>query len=124
MFNEIIKEHGFSNIKIGIGLGYDEKELVIRAWKSANGINDKIYIGRANEDAKVLSELANNEVHYSILMNGNFRDRIYNTCIEKNPGSKILDHINDGSYVFKEPYYYCNVVDSKIDNWIQKGMKI
>ncbi len=48
MFNKIIPNYGYSEIKAGIGC---DKDLIIKAGRTGTGINDKIYIGNAIIDA-------------------------------------------------------------------------
>ena len=55
MLNELLKKHGYSSVRAGIGLGCSQ-DLIIKSGQNGSGINDKIWTGKAVVDAAHLSD--------------------------------------------------------------------
>lgn len=72
LFNKQLKNRGFDQISVGIGVAVD-KDLIIKVGKTRSGINDRVWIGTAVVEASALSTEASREIsNYKgpILMNG------------------------------------------------------
>ena len=117
MFNELLSNNGYQQIKVGIGLGCDE-ELIIKAGRSGTGINDKIWIGKAVVDAANLSSIANRDGYKSIAMSEEFYSKIIDW--ENNEKSWFNKTSNS---VTKSIFYQCDVIKTKFNKWIKDGMK-
>ncbi len=119
MFNELLSKNKYSPIDVGIGLGCDCDELIIKAGRTGTGINDKIWIGSAVVDAANLSSIANRNGYKKIAMNECF----YNSIKDFNDNKKEWFHFVNKSNDFSANFYECNVIDKKFNNWIKDGMK-
>lgn len=126
MLNKILTNNSFPTVLAGIGLGASE-DLVIKAGKKFSGYNDLIFIGNAVVDASKLSNEANRQSIGSIAMNTTF----YNNIIEElkkenaNYGSWIKAKYNNTYYSGSSSiqYYYCDIIQSDFNTWIDEGMK-
>ena len=67
-FQEILKNRNIQGFDIGIGIGYGESDLVIKAGKEYSGINDYIWVGDAVIDACNLSSLGNSSKKFSTIV--------------------------------------------------------
>ena len=118
MFNNLLSQYGYSNIGVGIGLGYDE-ELIIKAGRTGTGINDKIWIGKAVVDAANLSSIANRHGKDKIVMSDLFYSKI-NDSTYRNVIWITKTSCREKGYF---ELYQCNAVNVDFDNWIKRGMK-
>lgn len=122
MFNKIMQQNDFPEVKVGIGLGCGE-DLILKAGKKGTSINDKIWIGDAVVDAANLSSLANRGYVEKIAMNCRF----YANAIEilKKENEKYLQWITRYKYnnfINIERFYHCDIVNVDFSNWIDNGM--
>ena len=116
MFNKLLAQYNYPQINIGIGLGCDDDELIIKAGRSGTGTNDKIWIGKAVVDASKLSSIANRRNHANIAMNSLFYKKIKQTNVCEN---NLIEPSNDYDY-FDSNFYECDLVQDDFFDWIQK----
>ena len=120
MFNKILKEQRFPEVKAGIGLG-SSQELVIMVGKK-QVVHDKIWIGDAVVNASNLSGIANRGSVESICMDKTTYGRIINSLIKEN--SDYRKWIKETKLeCYPGPFYQCNIVECDFDEWIEGGMK-
>lgn len=123
MFNKIIADYGYNEINAGIGIGCDE-DLIIKAGRTGTGINDKIWIGKAVVDASNLSSVAGRDGIYNIAMSPLFYENIIDLLIEENKNYSTWIHSHKKAYYYSEiDYYYCDIVQTDFNDWIENGMK-
>ena len=124
MFNKIIPNYGYSEIKAGIGIGCD-KDLIIKAGRTGTGINDKIYIGNAIIDACNFASEGNRNGIKPIVMSKLVYEKIINLLKEEDPElEKCIEpkrnYLNGRQTV---QFYHCNIISCDFNDWILKGMK-
>lgn len=123
MFNKIIVDYGYNKIKAGIGIGCGE-DLIIKAGRSGTGINDKIWIGKAVVDASNLSSIAGRGNISNIAMSPLFYENVIDILKKENSEySNWIHPHRKYSYSTYIDYYYCDIVNTYFDNWIENGMK-
>lgn len=115
MFNTLLKNNGYPNIGVGIGLGCG-KELIVKAGRSGTGINDKIWIGDAIVDAANLSSIANRNNHKKISMSEDF---YYNISHSNYKDKDWFSKSEQDDVTF----YECDVINLDFNKWIDGGMK-
>jgi class 3 adenylate cyclase len=117
MFNILLSKNGYGQIRVGIGLGcaYD---LVIKAGRVGTGINDFIWIGDAVVDASNLADKANRYSADNIVMSELF----YKNIIEYYEKNETWFSFNTDPRT-RTKYYYCELVQSDFNEWINNGMK-
>lgn len=119
MFNKILSQKGYPNIKIGIGLAADS-ELIVKVGKKRI-VNDKVWIGEAVFEASNLSKIANRRGNDPIYMNYCF----YNNVID----DLKKENVNYSTWIKSEytsnwkTTYHCDIVSTSFNNWIDGGMK-
>lgn len=121
MYNRLLECKRWPEIKIGIGLGFDQTQLVIKAGEKGSGYNDFIWVGNAVINASNCCGIANTSGISPIVMDTYFYEKIKN--LQANPNHKYIDYLKRfysnkiGGY-----YYQTDLVDSKFNNWINDGM--
>lgn len=116
MFNKLLIQNGYNEIKAGIGLGCDET-LIIKAGRIGTGINDRIWIGDSVIDASNLSSKANRNGIGSIALSTKFYHNIKDEIGDVDWFTTKKDYFNNVEY------YHCNVINIDFNNWINEGMK-
>lgn len=102
MFNKLLLDRGYSELKVGIGMATD-KELIVKAGRKGTGINSKVWIGKAVTMASNLSSLGdkngNSRLMYSELSYNYFIEDLENSVPSKRPRDwfKIIDDPNYGT---------------------------
>lgn len=120
MFNKLLTQNSYPNIRVGIGLGCGE-DLIIRAGEK-KVTSDKIWIGRSLVDASNLSSIANRNGVASICMSDLFYSNIIELLEKENP--KYRQWIEPCStYEYNGRFYMCDIVNAAFDSWINDGMK-
>ena len=120
MLNKLFTKKNLPNIEVGIGIGVGE-DLIVKAGKKGTGINDRIWIGKAVINACVLADKAGR--------NGNgiigLSSLVYNNFIEKLKEEKS-DALNwftqKYDYDLNDTTYYCNVINSEFDEWVDNNL--
>lgn len=97
-FQEILKNRNMQGFDIGIGVGYGENDLVIKAGKEYSGINDYIWVGDAVIDACNLSSLGNSSKKFSTIV---ITEIIYEKIKNSDYGDYFenIEQINDDTII-------------------------
>jgi len=127
MFNVLLKQYNMTQISAGIGLGVGH-DLVIKAGDNGSGINDVIWIGDAVVDASNNSSIAKKEVFSEIVMSNLFYENIIDILKKENPKySEWISNKKSGGYysAYNQTlsYYYCSIIQTDFNNWIEKGFR-
>ena len=118
MFQKILSSHSIETFKIGIGIGYGENDLVIKAGHKGKGINDYIWIGHAVIDACNLSSLGNSSNEFKTIV---VSDLFYNEIIKN---EKYLKYFTKAySMEFDVNVWNSEYIIADFNNWINQGMK-
>lgn len=118
MFNKELQTKSFPTIEVGIGIA-TSKNLIIKADVKGPGnkgkiIADKIWIGKAGNNAFKLSREANRDNKKSILLNTTAFTNVKEYFSNPDLFTKIW------SDKIEEDVYECNIINSKMDRWINK----
>lgn len=123
MLNQLFREHGLPEIKVGIGMS-TAKELVVKAGRKGVGINSKIWIGKAVSRACHYADYGSKDGNSAIVMGTCSYNNMIDTLEKNNPGKKpkewFIYHKDEG----EGAYYTADVIKTDFDNWIKAGMKI
>ena len=96
--------------------------MIIKAGRSGTGINDKIWIGKAVVDASNLSSIAGRKGISRIAMSDCFYGNIIDILQEENNDYTMWIKCKKNYYGSTE-YYYCDIIQSDFNQWIEDGMK-
>lgn len=119
MFNRILSQKGYPNIKIGIGLAADS-ELIVKVGKKRI-VNDKVWIGEAVFEASNLSKIANRKGKDPIYMNYCFFNNIIDDLKKENANySTWIKREKTSDFV---SIYHCDIISTSFNEWIDRGMK-
>lgn len=122
MFNVFLRNKKWPELKIGVGLGFDPNELVIKTGEKGSGFNDFVWIGNAVIDASNCCGVANKNNFEPIVVSPFFYEKIKN--MKANDDYTYENYFekrystNYGGYV-----YHVNLVRIDFNNWIDEGMK-
>ena len=122
MINKGLSDKKWPELQIGIGLGYDANELVIKTGEKGSGFNDFVWIGNAVVDASNCCGIANKGTFKPIVVSSFFYEKIKN---EKANKDFNYDHYFKKLYSSdcKGYVYHANLVNTDFNEWIKKGMK-
>lgn len=121
MLNVLLDKKGFKTIKVGIGVGYDEKQLVIKAGRKGTGISDFIWIGNAVIDASNCCSYGNStSIRKSVIISSDFYEKIKD--LNANDDEKYKD-LFTSFWGSGKQMYECEIVSIGFNNWINDGMK-
>lgn len=117
MFNKLLNDRGYSELRVGIGMATD-KELVVKAGRKGVGINSKVWIGRAVTMASNLSSLGdknyNERIMYSSCSYDNFIEQLENKSPNQNPKSWFYEQRDSYGNII----YNANIIKTDFDNWV------
>lgn len=122
MFNKILEEKGFPTFQIGIGLGYDPKELVIKAGEKGTGHKDYVWVGDAVIDASNCCNVANKSGLKTIVISHSYYEKIKSLKPNKDKELYYSNYFKR-HYLNGELYYDCELVKTTFSDWIEEGMK-
>lgn len=123
MLNKILGRHGYPPIKAGIGIAIGD-DHIIKAGRKGVGINATVWMGKAVSEASKLSGYGEKEVGSRIVLSGltftNLIDEYEGKMPEKDPRSWFH---KPGPYS-KVPFdaYYCDIIKTGMENWVDAGM--
>lgn len=120
MLNELLAKRNYKTINVGIGLGYDGSEFIIKAGRKGSGISDLVWIGKSVIDASNCCALSNRlHSRKGIVISSDFYDRIKKSKANSNQTyGDLFSPFWDGGI----KRYSCNLVVRNFDNWINGGM--
>lgn len=121
MFNKLLSDKKWPNLKVGIGCGYDPAELVIKAGEKGSGRSDYVWIGDAVIDASNCCNLANKNGCEPIVISDKYYDKIKN--LDANDEHKYSYYFTAKFQACGLYYYSCDLIKSDFDKWINEGMK-
>ena len=121
MFNKLLRDNSFPEIKIGIGLG-TSKDLIIKAGKKGSGISDNIWIGSAVVNASKLSSIGNRNGFYPIVLDYTFYINIKDFKANDTQTNKDLIH-QKYCTILGEDVYHLDIIETDFYKWINGGMK-
>jgi class 3 adenylate cyclase len=120
MLNTLLADAGYPTIKVGIGVS-SGKDLVVKAGRVNEGINNLVWIGSAVTMASKFSGLGNKHGLESLVFSSctysNFIDRLKEASPEAESWFSVHNDFELGTY------YTANVVKTAFNNWIEAGMK-
>lgn len=121
MLNKLLRQKGFPNIEVGIGLS-TAQELVVKAGRKDVGINNSVWIGDAVTKAANLSSLGNKNGHQSIVMSDltylNMIDNLKNGNEQQDVESWFTERYDEKYGI----YYDADVIKIEFNEWISDGM--
>lgn len=122
MFNVFLTNKKWPEMQIGIGIGFDSNELVIKTGEKGSGFNDFVWIGNAVIDASNCCSVANKNGINPIVVSSFFYEKIKNKKANEN---YTYEHYFIKSYSsYCGGYiYHVDLVKSDFNNWIEGGMK-
>lgn len=104
--NSLLVKRKYKPIKVGIGVGYDDKQLVVKAGNSQ--INSFIWIGNAVIDASNYASLGNRDDRKPLIISKDFYQTIKDIkANDKQTYANLFKKFSDG----KKRMYECDVVD-------------
>lgn len=123
MLNKLLVKHGHPKIKAGIGVAIGE-DHVIKAGRKGVGINATVWMGKAVSEASKLSGYGEKSFSSRIVLSG----LTFNNLIEEY--EKRMPEKDTRSWFHKpDPYstlpfnsYYCNIIKTDMNAWIEDGM--
>lgn len=118
MFQNILSSYSIETFQIGIGIGYGENDLVIKAGHKGTGINDYIWIGHSVIDACNLSSLGNSNNKFKTIV---VSDLFYKGIIKNEKYKEYFEKVY--SIELNTTVWSCDYIKTKFDNWINQGMK-
>lgn len=117
MFNKLLNDRGYSELRVGIGMATD-KELVVKAGRKGVGINSKVWIGRAVTMASNLSGLGdknyNKRIMYSSCSYDNFIEQLEKNSPKQNPRTWF----NEENDSYGNIIYNADIIKTDFDNWV------
>lgn len=124
MYGRQLNNHGYDEIKAGIGLGCSE-DLIVKAGQVGSGINDRIWIGKAVVEASKLGDIANRNGIEPIAMSPLFYENIHEVLEGENeeyktwiiPHKEVLFH-----YHTNIDFYHCNIIHTDFDDWVNSNV--
>lgn len=118
MLNKEFTKKGYPNISVGIGIGAGE-DLIIKAGAKGTGINDKIWIGDAVVDACNLANKAGRNGKKTIGLSS----VVYNNVIDIEKNNHADKDISSWfTRDFYDNAYYCSMIMTDFDDWIDKNL--
>ena len=122
MLNKLLKEKGFLEIKVGIGMAVNE-ELVVKAGRKGTGINNAVWIGDAVTKASNLSSLGNKNNISCLCFSTTAFDNFIDGFKKRNEGIDVDSWFTkEYSYDLNSYFYSSKIVKLSFDNWINGGM--
>ena len=121
MLNAMLEKKGWPNLEIGIGLGFDPDELVVKAGEINSGFNDFVWIGNAVIDASNCCNVANKKGIKPIVVSESFYNKIKN-CSANDEHNYDFYFVHTYSYEYSGYVYHVNLIKTIFNNWIDGGM--
>ena len=122
MINKGLADKKWPELRIGIGLGYDPNELVIKTGEKGSGYNDFVWIGNAVIDASNCCDVANKKGLNPIVASYYFYDKLKN---EKANSEKTYEKLFKKKYSNDYGGYIYDADKIRVDfnEWIGNRMK-
>ena len=122
MINKGLSDKKWPELKVGIGLGYDANELVIKTGEKGSGYNDFVWIGNAVIDASNCCDVANKKGLNPIVISNFFYDKLKNEKANDNETyGQMFEKVHSSDYGGN--VYHANIIRTDFNKWIAEGMK-
>lgn len=115
ILNYKLRERGYSEIAVGIGVDYG-RALMVKAGYSGSGLNDVIWMGDVVNSASHLSGIAGRNGRCPIIVSST----IYNNL--KDESQNLLRKIS-APYDWSTILYEGDVINTKMKNWYNENCK-
>ncbi|CCV64716.1 conserved hypothetical protein [Alteracholeplasma palmae J233] len=122
MFNGLLKDKNINPIKVGIGVS-TAQELVVKTGRKGSGINNLVWIGKVVSYASKFSNIANKNQNNVIIFSDNFYNSMISELRKANESENVESWFKKQSDIKLGTYYSCSLMNSKFNNWINRGMK-
>ena len=121
MINKALRDKRWPELKIGIGLGFDANELVIKTGKKGSGYNDFVWIGNAVIDASNCCNVANKNGFEPIVVSSFFFDKLKDELNGDTPYGRYFKQRRTNEC--NGDVFHTNLLRIDFNDWIDGGMK-
>lgn len=118
MLNKKLKQNGLRTITVGIGVA-TSKTIVLKSGRKYKNINDNIWFGKSLSLASHLSDVANKEYDYPIIISNITYINIIDKMYDENSEAKTW--FNEELYN-QNKIYCCNIIKTEFDKWISNNL--
>lgn len=120
MLNSLLEQRRYKRIKAGIGIGYDDKQLVVKAGNIQANINSFVWIGNAVIDASNCASFGNRGNREAVIISERFFEKIKDlNANDRETYSDLFRKFSDCGKIMRE----CSIVNTAFNEWLKNGMK-
>lgn len=120
MFNKLLIDRGYSELKVGIGMATD-RELVIKAGRKGIGVNSKVWIGKAVTMASNLSSLGDKDGRARLMYSSNsytcFIEHLERSIPSKSPRDWFIEIYNPAYGII----YNADIIICEFQEWVDNN---